>query len=1259
MGSQIALATTAVLKHHRAAHLRLLGFVIYTWFIFSSGDAFSASPITPSGLNTQVSDPVELPNGSVQHNITGGTRPGGGPNLFHSFGDFSVPKSTIANFQNGVSFDINGTPLAAGLPTANILARVTNPNPSVIFGTIQTTNFDNANLFLINPAGIVFGPHASLNVGGAVTFTTADYVRLSDGTYDAYFYTKAGNDGITASGRNSILSSAPLVDFGFVTPAAFGFLTTTSAGIAIQSSTLSTPNGTSMSFVGGSQGFDFINPDTNTQISVPGGITMTGGKLSVPGGHIRIASLSSPGEIAHQTLTTHANINGQSVTTRGPIEMSVGAVATVEGGVGGTIKIIGGRLTMNNANLVADATRAGSDDSPALSLDILGDIALRGSSEVVSRTSSADRTGKLQINSHNLLLSEGSRIRTETSGSSQAGDIAIIVADTISLTSTDIFENPSKIESEALANGASGSITIKSATLNIRDRGTIRTETAFDGPAGNIEITVNNLEATTGGKIKSTGSEAASSGNITVTATDTIQLLGQFDNDNRSGIESRNEGSGGTGTILLNTNNLIMSDRARVLNSAFLGLSHSDLVQLKVHATNLINLASESEIRITNFSGNAGSLELSARTLTLNSSAQITTETRAEGNAGAIAIATNDLRLTNGGQINSVSESGVGNGGQIYIVATGNVLLSGRATTSPAPPQFSGIFSKTNDAFNIPSATGGAGNIHLDVKTGAVTVQDGARIDSSSTGYALGQAGDISIKAGTLSVHGGILSSLTEFAGDAGAMTIETDSLSVTNGGQIRSSATTRTAPFFEGETIPTPTGRAGNITISGTAGPAQSVTISGSNSGVFTSTEGTGTGGNITITSDATQLTNHAAISAKTSGPGNAGDIRIKSNNVTVSGGATITAASTGTGNAGTVTIQGLHSPANSFLLDGTGSNILTSTTKTGAGGNIVIAAKDVWLRNGGKISAETTGSSTSATGGTITIQGDHVRIESGALVTSATTRVARGGSIAVTATESVSIKDGAVISANSTGSGDAGSIAIHAGQRFDMQNGSVTTSASHASGGNIEINATDLVRVINGQISTSVLGGSGNGGNISIDPNTVILQNSQIVAKAVAGAGGNISITTPLFLADQSSLVDASSLFGLNGTVTIQSPTSNLSGTIGQLSSKPTPIHLLVQNRCTALADGQQSTFILSGRETFPTTPGGWITSPFMVTNGYEAASGPFTSVGTETPGLNEAPLQPVNIGSTGLLSLRSFTPPGFFVQSLAQAESTGCQL
>ncbi len=77
-----------------------------------------APPITPSGLNTHIGAPTPLPTGQINYDITGGTRPGNGANLFHSFGQFGVPTNNIANF-------LNDTALA----TSNILGRVTGGPP--------------------------------------------------------------------------------------------------------------------------------------------------------------------------------------------------------------------------------------------------------------------------------------------------------------------------------------------------------------------------------------------------------------------------------------------------------------------------------------------------------------------------------------------------------------------------------------------------------------------------------------------------------------------------------------------------------------------------------------------------------------------------------------------------------------------------------------------------------------------------------------------------------------------------------------------------------------------------------------------------------------------------------------------------------------------------------------------------------------------------------------------------------------------------
>ena len=212
-----------VKPHRETARLvQRLAFVLPLLFLLPSPLSL-AQTITPSGLNTAVSGPIAFPNGQTQIDITGGTRPGGGGNVFHSFGNFSVPNNTTANFLN-----------KSGLPTSNILARVTGGNTSNILGTIQTTGFGNANLFLMNPAGFLFGPNATLNVGGMVAFTSADYLRLADGGR----FTVNANAGLA-----DILTAAPV--------AAFGFLGANPGAISLQGSQLVVAEGTGISLVGG------------------------------------------------------------------------------------------------------------------------------------------------------------------------------------------------------------------------------------------------------------------------------------------------------------------------------------------------------------------------------------------------------------------------------------------------------------------------------------------------------------------------------------------------------------------------------------------------------------------------------------------------------------------------------------------------------------------------------------------------------------------------------------------------------------------------------------------------------------------------------------------------------------------------------------------------------------------------------------------------------------------------------------------------
>src|SRR5712675_2233382 len=135
-----------------------------------------------------------------------------GSNLFHSFGKFGLSTGESATFSGGPA------------PISNVVGRVTGGNPSSIDGKVQST-IAGANLYLINPSGIVFGPNATVNVSGGFHASTADYIKMSDG---AKF--QATNPDA------STLSAAP--------PAAFGFLTSKPAALTVNGSTLGPVPGT-------------------------------------------------------------------------------------------------------------------------------------------------------------------------------------------------------------------------------------------------------------------------------------------------------------------------------------------------------------------------------------------------------------------------------------------------------------------------------------------------------------------------------------------------------------------------------------------------------------------------------------------------------------------------------------------------------------------------------------------------------------------------------------------------------------------------------------------------------------------------------------------------------------------------------------------------------------------------------------------------------------------------------------------------------
>src|SRR5712691_9980294 len=141
-----------------------------------------------------------------------------GGNLFHSFGEFNVQTGESATFTGPNTVE-------------NIVGRVTGGNQSLVDGALRC-EIPDANLFLLNPSGVKFGPNATLDVKGSFHVSTADYLRMADG---AKFSANLSQD--------SVLTVAP--------PAAFGFLGENPAPITIQGSSLEVPTGETLSVIGG------------------------------------------------------------------------------------------------------------------------------------------------------------------------------------------------------------------------------------------------------------------------------------------------------------------------------------------------------------------------------------------------------------------------------------------------------------------------------------------------------------------------------------------------------------------------------------------------------------------------------------------------------------------------------------------------------------------------------------------------------------------------------------------------------------------------------------------------------------------------------------------------------------------------------------------------------------------------------------------------------------------------------------------------
>ena len=1007
-----------------------------------------------------------------------------GSNLFHSFGNFNVDTGYTATFTG-----------SAG--TANVIGRVTGGKSSWIDGHLGC-DITGANLWLLNPFGILFGPNASLNVNGSFHASTADYLQLSDG---GVFYTDPS--------KTSKLTVAE--------PSAFGFLSNNPKEITISGSNLKVESGKTLSLIGGN-------------------INIVNGQLIAPSGKINLVSLASPGEVVLNaegiTVTGSPELGDIRISTTDEVSQLLStthAASTVLQPRFGTDESIDGfaqsRLLQNNiaeqaSSSLIDVSGSKKDATSSGSVDIYCKKFSLDNSGISSDNYSNYKGGKIRLVAEKIASFDNlTAIFSRSYGEGAGGDIDI-QTENLGLTNTG------QIHAIAYGRGSGGDVTIKAKEVLI-DGGfenstgislskmSCRGNSGSTGNAGSLNIVTESLTLSNGGRIEATTYGSGSGGNVTIKAKN-VSIDSVFDKFS-GGIYCQSYSTGNSGSLNIDTESLTLSNRGRIDATTY-GSGSGGNVTIKAKNVS-IDGGCESSVNdapggIYSFAGKGST-----------------------GKAGSLNVDAESLTLSNGGQI-AAATFGSDDGG-IVTITTKDVLISGGSESS-IQPYLSGIYCRTEK-----DSTGNAGS--LNINTESLTLSNGGRIEASTRGS--GNGGVVTIKAKDVLIDGSFEASnggyhdslidcqaVTGSTGNAGSLNIDTELLTLSNGGQI--SASTYGS------------GNGGDVTIK-----ANDVSINGgfdSNydfypSGIYCRTEtgSKGNAGSLNIDIKSLTLSNGGRIEASTYGIGNGGDVTIKAKDVSIDGGF----------------------ERSSGLYHST-INCKAYRYSSGKAGNISLQADILSIGNGGEISVTNSGKKA-------------------------------GGSIDINVAN-LNMNSGAVISSASTGTGDAGNINLTIADKLESRNSTITTESTQADGGDITITNTGfLTWLINSSITATVGGGPHTtGGNIRINSPYIVLKDSHVIANAYEGKGGNIGITADTYLADWTSTVSASSALGISGQVDINSPLVNLSGLLSPLPTTFADITELLADDCeTRYKYRKVSSLVVRGRDALPAQPGDLWPSPVMM--------------------------------------------------------------
>ncbi|QKD81670.1 filamentous hemagglutinin N-terminal domain-containing protein [Thermoleptolyngbya sichuanensis A183] len=1043
-----------------------------------------------------------LIQGILSDRIDGGARRGA--NLFHSFEQFNIDAGRGAYFAN-----------PAGVEA--IFSRVTGGNPSNILGRLGVLG--SADLYFLNPNGILFGPAASLDLQGSFLATTASGFQF-------------GNLGRFSATAPEVPSALLTID-----PSALFFNQVAAGTIVNRSVTpvapgnpflvgLRVPNGQSLTLLGGD-------------------VQVEGGRLSAFGGRIDIGAVAAGG-------TAQLNPNGSLVIpdglARGDVTFTNGAIVDVLLGDKGDINV-----TARNISLLGDselqagiASTFGAEGSQAgdLRLNATGTVRIAEDSLVRNRVNenAIGNAGNVEIVANQLELLDTAQISTSTLGQGNAGSVILTVGDRILLDGGDIF---SRVGEETLA-----------------------LDDSIQLQGGNIQITTGSLVLINGAQLLANTEGQGSAGSILIRAREDVTFQGRSPTDTSlpsAAFVRVDEGARGRGgNIDIQARNLFVLDGARLFAGT---LGTGDSGNILINATNQVRFAGtgaggQTTVAFTNVEeggiGRGGNISITAETVNLADGAQLIASTDGQGDAGSITIrAAGDVtfrgRSPNGvlptAASSRVGEDGQGNGGNIDIQARNLFVLDGARL-------FAGTLGRGDSGDIIINATGRvrfAGNSangqnsvaftnvetdsfgrggNISITAEAVEFLDGAQLVASTEGQ--GDAGSVTIRAAgdvtfrgrsaNNQFHSAIFSRIGAGGrGQGGNIDIRSRNLFVLDGARLFSGTL---GQGNSGDIIINATGR---VRFAGTSPTGQT-------SVVFANTEGNavGDGGNISLTANVLEMADGAQLVASTSAEGNAGDvvirvgdrilldgkdtsiftrinaetlalddriqlrggtIDIETGSLSVLNGAQLLSNTNGQGDAGDVLIRA----SGDVLFQGLSADQqLTSAIfsrvdngATGNGGSIYIQARNLFVLDGARLFSGTLGKGNS---GDITINATgQVRFAgtgpngqvSVAFSNVEGNAVGNGGDISITANR-LELADGAQFVASTRARGNAGAVILRVGDRIFLS-GTGTGIFSNVEtggigqGGRVNIRTGSLAITRGAQLVANTRGG-GNAGDIRV---------------------------------------------------------------------------------------------------------------------------------------------------------------------------------